>query len=776
MKIAFRDFLLTPSLRHPGPMVAAWLTLCLFAAGALVIHLAGPGTVIDNSVGVWFLGDDPNLAEYERNNVAFGNREWSILLINTPSVADPVFLRDLAKLTTDLEAVPHIRRVLSLANVRALTRLPGGGPTLVPLLDPAAADPAIGLRVGLAHLPSMEHLLLPQGWSTRTAVLVQSDNFLHDREPYRLELVDAVHRLASARASVRSHAFAGTTVINAELNRSARRDALRFYVLVTAMVLLFGWLALRDLRDLLIVLAVLTVAVVAPMGGIALLGIPFNMVTILLPLILVSLSVCDVIHVINAFHGQRRERSAENAACAAISSLWTPCLWTSIVTVAGMLSLALSSVAPIRQMGLATSAGLTLAWASTMTMVPALLVLFWRKQPRGANAPWVPGKYGVRLLPLLRGRWRWAWLVLAGVLALPVAGLNRLRIDTNYTRFFSPNTPVSRAYGELAAAGVAQSVVEIVVTAPHVGGSADHGSYRRALGALESRAATLPRVRNTLSEGQLLQSMDEALHGPASVSRWLSYSDAAVAQLRAAARNAGVAEFDDYSTTDGQRRRILLLTDYLSSSELHTLRDSVASIADEVLPKDACASLQGTTVLWANMDGEIGRTQMRSILMLAAVFVLLLPILFGSLRLGLLGIVINGLPLAMTFGLMGLLGSRLNMATALIGGVAIGSTVDSTLFFINRFQAELAAGRKWAEAIEAAVLGVGDGIVITTGILAGGFLCMIVSSFSPTADFGIFTCFTILTGAFLDIVIDPILLGFLAPRQPNRSGHEPTPS
>ena len=763
MMTVIRDSLLTPSLRYPRPMVAGWLILCLLAAGVLVADLAGPHTVIDNSVGVWFLGDDPNLAEYESNNAAFGNREWSILLLETASVADPAFLRDLAQLSADLEAVPHIRRVLSLANIRALTMAPGRVPTLQCLLDPAAADPAAALRVGLTRLPSMQHLLLPQGWGTHTAVLVQSDNFLHDLKPYRLELVDAVHRLVSARASVRSHAFAGTTVINAELNRSARRDALRFYVLVTAMVLLFGWLALRDLRDLSIVLAVLVVAVLVPMGGIALFGIPFNMVTILLPLILVSLSVCDVIHVVNAFHGQRRERSAEDAARAAVCSLWTPCLWTTIVTVVGMLSLALSSVAPIRQMGLATSAGLALAWACTMTMVPALLVLFWR-QPRPANARWVPGKYGARLLPLLRGRWRWAWLVLAGVMVLPIAGLHRLRIDTDYTRFFSPDTPVSRAYAELAEAGIAQSVVEIVVTAPQAGGLLDQSAYRRGLSELESRAAKLRRVRNTLSDGQLLQGVDQALNGPAGVWRWLAYPDASVAQLRVAARNAGITELDDYSTPDGQRRRILLLTDYLSSSELHSLRDSVSTIAHQVLPNDARTSLQGTTVLWANMDGEIGRTQVRSILMLAAVFVLLLPILFGSVRLGLLGILINGLPLAMTFGLMGLVGSRLNMATALIGGVAIGSTVDSTLFFINRFQAELAMGRTWTDAIEAAVRGVGDGILITTGILAGGFLCMTVSSFKPTADFGIFTCFTIVTGAFLDIVIDPILLGFMAPR------------
>jgi predicted RND superfamily exporter protein len=274
----------------------------------------------------------------------------------------------------------------------------------------------------------------------------------------------------------------------------------------------------------------------------------------------------------------------------------------------------------------------------------------------------------------------------------------------------------------------------------------------------------LPLVRHTLSEETLLRQIDEGLNGPSAAARWLSYPDAVVQQLRVAARSAGLSEMDDYSTPDGSRRRILILTDYMSSRELHELSDSVARITSQFLPANVRASVQGTTVLWANMDGEIGRTQVTSIIVLAGVFVVLLPLLFRSIRLGLLGILINGLPLAMTFGLMGLLDIRLNMATALIGGVSIGSTVDSTLFFLNRFQMERGAGRSWNDAIEAAVRGVGDGILITTGILAGGFLCMTVSSFRPTADFGIFTCFTILTGAFLDIIIDPILLGLFAPR------------
>ena len=757
------NLLLRLCLRSPRLVIGFWVALVLGLAAPLVFRLTGSAPLIDNSVGIWFLKDDPNLASYEENNDAFGRKEWSLLLLEAASVSDPSFLRDLARLTTELEAIPHVHRVLSLANTRGLLSRPGVGPTLVNLLDPTSPEPAESLRAGLARMPSIERLLLPEGWGARTALLVQSDNYLHDLDPYRMALVDSVHRLVEQVPSVRRHSFVGTTVINAELNRSARQDALRFYLLVTVMVLLFGWFALRDIRDLLVVAVVLSVAVVGPMGAIALWGIPFNMVTILLPLILVSLSVCDVIHVINAFHGERTHRAAPDAARAAIQRLWTPCLWTSIVTIAGILSLAFSTVAPIRQMGLSTSIGLVLAWACTMTLVPTLLALLWTNRARPTNSAWKPGIYGARLVPYLSGRWRWGWLLFAGLLLLPIIGLPRLRVDTDYTRFFAPSAPVSQAYRNLKQTGMPQSVVEIVVR-PGVGASLDASLGRSGMWALESAVRQLPQVRNTLSEAALLQQIDEGLNGPSTSPRWLSYPDDVVRQLRETARAAGLSELDDYSVSDRTRQRILVLTDYMSSTELTDFCQSVQRIAGETLPSVAHAAVLGTTVLWANMDREIGTTQLWSILILAAVFVVLLPILFRSIRLGLLGIVINGLPLAMTFGLMGCLGIRVNMATALIGGVSIGSTIDSTLFFINRFQAECAAGKSWHDAIIAAVHGVGDGILITTAILAGGFLCMTVSSFLPTAHFGIFTCFTILTGAFLDIVIDPILLGLIAPR------------
>jgi len=121
----------------------------------------------------------------------------------------------------------------------------------------------------------------------------------------------------------------------------------------------------------------------------------------------------------------------------------------------------------------------------------------------------------------------------------------------------------------------------------------------------------LPLVRHTLSEETLLRQIDEGLNGPSAAARWLSYPDAVVQQLRVAARSAGLSEMDDYSTPDGSRRRILILTDYMSSRELHELSDSVARITSQFLPANVRASVQGTTVLWANM-GLVVRHQLQT--------------------------------------------------------------------------------------------------------------------------------------------------------------------
>src|SRR5262249_14270312 len=155
-------------------------------------------------------------------------------------------------------------------------------------------------------------------------------------------------------------------------------------------------------------------------------------------------------------------------------------------------------------------------------------------------------------------------------------------------------------------------------------------------------------------------------------------------QLQLMAELGGNDDLPNFITEDRRTMQAVAMTPYLSSKELESLKDRIRAAARAVLPDDVDVNVTGTTVQWANMDKEISWTQMSSLYIIAAVFLVLLPVIFKSWTLGVVGVVINSLPMLITFGVMGLLNIKINLATALIGGVAIGATVDSTIFFINR--------------------------------------------------------------------------------------------
>ena len=81
--------------------------------------------------------------------------------------------------------------------------------------------------------------------ATALGVLLLADNLLQDPSPYRITLVDSVRAITARHPEIRQAHFAGTTVVNAELNRSAGKDAILFYTLVTLLVLVVGYLSLR---------------------------------------------------------------------------------------------------------------------------------------------------------------------------------------------------------------------------------------------------------------------------------------------------------------------------------------------------------------------------------------------------------------------------------------------------------------------------------------------------------------------------------------------------
>jgi predicted RND superfamily exporter protein len=767
-----RPALVERCLRHKTAVLVAWFGAALLSLLAIAWHLSGNRPLIDNSVGIWFMDDDPELLAYDKYHKDFGETEWTILLLHTTSIYDPNFLRDLADISARLEHVEHVAKVVSIANVRdsrsdgsglvEYTRLYPAGDASVLLTAPEVEEFKARLRAN----PILVNSLYRPGDDRTTAVLFKNDNLIHEASPYRIRMFDAINEIVGQYTSVTGHSMAGSSVINAELNRSSRHDVVVFYVLVSIFIAAAGYALLRTVKDLFVLLVVVTTSAIVPMALIALLAIPYNMVTVMLPPFLITLSVCDVIHVINGFHYERISRPASEAVVVAVNKIWIPCLCTSAITIVGLLSLAASTVHPIRQLGVFAGLGIFVAWLVTMTLAPVLLAMMpcGRKAfvGRPSHTPDGFGRYAPRLLPFLSGGYRWVWLGVAAAMLYMLAGLSQVEVDTDYTKFFGRDTAVTRSYSDIEHAGFGQNPVSIVLRYPE-GSTFATGDHVDRLMAFETGIAAVPGIVKLLSLTQIVGRIDMAFNGHHDGSSIAGYSEEQLAQLLLLGELSGNDDVKDFLAGDRRVLQILALTPYMSSRQLVDFKQRIHDAAARTLPHDVDVDITGSAVLWANMDAQISHTEVSSTYIITLVFLLIMPVIFRSARLGVVGFVVNALPLVIVFGLMGLLDVRINMATALIGGVAIGATADSTLFFINAVRRGFRAGMAWPDAVDQAVATVGDGIVMTSLVLAGSFACLATSSFLPTAQFGALVTAAVLLSLFLDIIINPIVLKLVGP-------------
>jgi hypothetical protein len=463
------------------------------------------------------------------------------------------------------------------------------------------------------------------------------------------------------------------------------------------------------------------------LGLVAATGTAFNILTIMMPTVLIALSVANLVHLVHAFHHHRAESAdVRGAATLAVREVRLPGLGTTLTTVIGFLSLAISDMPPVRQLALFSAAGIVVAWAGTLTVAPVLLERAWRGRPGR------PRRGGARRALLE------AWsrrvtgigpvLLLAAVLGAPVlAGLFRLEADTNYVDFFRSGSAVRRAYAAADRAGMAQSALDLVVRSPHV-------PDPDALASFFESVREEPGMRAVLAPGP--------------------------------GRN-----IEGFTADQGRAVRAVLFMDFLGNDAVGALCARIRDLGRAHLPDDATVEVTGSPVLWERMDASIVRTQRSSILFVALGAFAFLALLFRNLWVAAVGWVSSALPVGFILGLMGWLGVPVTLATVLIAGIALGLAVDDTVHFVFAFRRRRAQGGARRPAVREAMVTVGERMVVTSLILAGGFSVMALSDFTPTASFGIFTALTILLALAADMTFLPWMLGIETRRRTSTEAH-----
>lgn len=752
-------------IANKNTLLVLWGLLLAVLAALILLRLFTAEAIVDNSVGVWFDMSDPDIESYDKYNTEFGKKEWTIVILKTKSIYDLQFLRQLNEITGKIEKIDHVVKVTSMTNVRDNWLGEEDELDYKTLFTENEAELTkkgyiAAYKQQLASNPIFDKNLININNDQYTVILVQNHNYINDPTRYRINIVDGIENIVSQYDTIEDWGLAGTTVVNAELNKAAQKDVIVFYLLVSTLLTIICWRILRSVKDLCVVLSVVVTSVMSAMALLAVLDMPYNMATVMLPPILIALSVAGVLHIITDFHIAHQDLPTDAAIVETLSSVWVPAMWAMITTVVGLCSFGFSDVFPIFQLGMFGGFGMLMAWLANMIIAPLLMYIFWSKQKKSLaeRESFAITKDSKKIISN-------PWLIGFILVLLMVAlyGLKDAEVDTDYSKFFAKSTRITQSYDLLKDAEMGQNPIIVYLKYPSGREFIEREFYGSSI-AFENALKAFPEVIKMLSVSDLIREIDKAYNGPeTSGSRLTSYSQTQLAQLFLLGELSGNDDINDLALKFRNGQQLVVLTPYMSSKQLRSFRQRVSQIKAKYLPKDVEVIVTGTTVLWANMDTQITKTQTYSLIFIGLFLLISLPLVFRSIWLGGLGVLINFLPLAATIGLMSWFGIKINMATVILGAISIGVVVDDTIHMFYRIQRYRRLGNTMLQAVDNSMTTIGTSIYRTTVILIVAFTCMATSDFLPTAHFGIFVSISVLIALFLDLFVAPAILIYCSP-------------
>jgi len=747
-----------------------WLVLVVIGCAALLTVPKIGSLRVNNSVRIWFVEDDPNLVAFDQFQETFGGEEFIVLgLATDDTVFTPERLSIIRDIGEDINDIDGVRRVVSITHAVDVWGAPGE--ILVsPLVEdvPRTTEEIQALRTQIYSNPLYAGTIVSEDGTTALIVGHLEDMTAVDTK--RDEIVARAREIASEYESLWSDTIhvAGIPVLQVDLNELTFKD-LKNFIPITAFLTIFTiFLTMRRWSAAVLSLLSVGLSVGIVMGTYTLLGVEINMVTTMVPTLVMVIGVADSIHIINHYFERcdkngEPKKSRRTILTETIAHIGVPCLMTTVTTAVGFSALATSHMVPMRETGLFTALGILIAFLVTITVIPIGYSLL--------PVPRNPGRdeRGGAITRLLKLCWRAASsrprTVIVLCLALFVVSvffITKITVETQNIEFIRERHPLRHAYDFIEKRVGYISPVEVVIEGPP--GTAHDPETMKAIEDFQRFLEDRPNLSASLAAPDLIKRLSMAYFENDPAYYALPESREAIAQLLLLYESSPDGELDYFISFDGSMLRISGRAGMLTSRECRELMNAVDGYLAEGLPPHLTGRMTGVVPLFVDMVDYLIKSQVFSFSLAFTVIFFLLTLQLRSIKLGLISMVPNIIPIAMTMGAMGLFRIKLDTATVMISTIAIGIAVDDTIHMLNRYKREYRISKDHEGAVKTAVFTSGRAIVSTSFILFLGFWTLLFGSFKPTSYFGFLSGITMLTALLGDLLALPALLLLIKPK------------
>ena len=707
---------------------------------------------VDNSLSIWFLDDDPSYKAYIDFQEKFGSDEIFIAMFPVENAIGTSEKTQLLKLHDAIDALPFVKTSFSLAKAKypiyANSKI-----NFDNLYNTQRSEK--GLKSLLSKLPNISGQLITEDFKNQFFYIQL--NPTPTIEEKRQSLGSEIRTLIEKQYS--NYYLTGPPVLNEAYSKGIYKESMLFgglTVLVITLLLLF---LLPNKRYLLVSLLSVAVPLALLFGIITSMGFALNMISMLIPTILMVYSVSDAVHIINIYHNEGA--SSENTSkidliTLAIRKSFTPCFYTTLTTFVGYFALYLSPLPAFKNMGVFTCIGLVLSfflvYVITIIAFSFMTLNFDDSKPIFALKRINQNQF---IIWLNRFTTVYKTRLIIGftlVLCYGMYAVFQVKIDTN-----------SR---DLLAEGKEKQDLRLVEKELH-------GSSRLQLNILTTNGEKVLNAE-ALKHLENFQNKLEAnplINAPVSVvniKNFLEKRTPVLFQTNASKEDIentlASVDIEDHSffklfSEDFTSAGMTISFKEIKTSQLEQLLSDVKRDFENTFPADAYTlQINGFAVVFSQLNNFILQTQFKSFF--AAFFVAFLCLWFfiKSLRTTLLILIPNVLPLTILAIFMSLLDIPLDVTTAMITPIMLGIAMDDTIHLVYKYRRSEHIKGTPETRMDKAMSYTGKALFSATIALVGGFLIISSSAVPSVRDFGLLCAVTVAIALITDIFYLPALL------------------
>ena len=678
-----------------------------------------------------------------------GGRSEAVLVVKSPSIFTPEGSKAFREVVERVDALDVVASVRSLDQAPPLNIF-GLSEPILPRGNATQQRFDVAKKKAIAH-PLVVGQMLSDDAQTALIEIQYDWLYIQDNAQCTEPILAAAKQVASEHPGVpMEFHVTGNVPLRMVLMKNNRNNEIRYQVIGYSMILLMAAILFRGLSIVLVVAAAPVLGVFWTLGFLRYFDLqenPFSFV--ILPVLLSLVGFTDGVHIMIHIRKCMREGMAPKDACKrTLELVGLACFLTSLTTAIGMGSLAWANHQVVREFGWSCVLGVTATWISVMLVIPLISMTPWsRRLSRGSERDLLQHAIG-RFEPTLY------WIIdrkrsisyFAILLTLGLGGLAlALRPDDRKSSAFPTGSDAQQSLAHLDQAMNGLDVCMINVKWDPQKLSSEQVAM--ALDQAESVLKSEPLIGHPLSLVTLLN----ALPGEGSVLDKLSMAELLPPPLR-----QRLFDQDQSTATMTYRCKDLGTATYQSTFE--RIDQSLQSIAAK--NPGLTMEMQGEAIWrWRNLYTIV--TDLTASLGSAALIIFaVLAVAYRSLRLGLIAIIPNVLPLLVSAAYMVITKQPLEVVSVCCFTICLGIAVDDTIHFMSRYLEEFKHGGSHASIIQRSFREVGTGMMMTTIVLVAGFSSVVTSDTRDHRVFGALGVITLVTALLCDMFLLPALLAY----------------